>query len=169
MEEVSVAIPSISRTNDHGAPLRAPVFDRFLPAEFRSSDLRIRFKHLVPGGVRGVGWGLQPRGASIEPDEVVQMALGQLREYFAGQRQSHLASRPTSDGNQLAGRSSPTGTRRAEWNRSARRGRSGRSWRPTQSRSLSRATAWSPAMDSVDIPAASPVGIWRLRAGCQRT
>jgi methylated-DNA-[protein]-cysteine S-methyltransferase len=40
----------------------------------------------VPGGVREVGWGLQPRGASIEPDEVVQMALGQLREYFAGQR-----------------------------------------------------------------------------------
>jgi methylated-DNA-[protein]-cysteine S-methyltransferase len=33
-----------------------------------------------------VGWGLQPRGASIEPDEVVQMAPGQLREYFAGQR-----------------------------------------------------------------------------------
>jgi O6-methylguanine-DNA--protein-cysteine methyltransferase len=40
----------------------------------------------VPGGVRGVGWGLQPRGASIEPDEVVLMALGQLREYSAGQR-----------------------------------------------------------------------------------
>ena len=40
----------------------------------------------MPGGVREVGWGLQPRGASIEPDEVVQMALGQLREYFAGQR-----------------------------------------------------------------------------------
>jgi methylated-DNA-[protein]-cysteine S-methyltransferase len=40
----------------------------------------------VPGGVRDVGWGLQPRGASIEPDEVVQMALGQLREYLARQR-----------------------------------------------------------------------------------
>ena len=39
-----------------------------------------------PAGVREVGWRLQPRGASIEPDEVVQMALGQLREYFAGQR-----------------------------------------------------------------------------------
>src|SRR4030095_14506034 len=39
-----------------------------------------------PAGGREVGWRLQPRGASIEPDEVVQMALGQLREYFAGQR-----------------------------------------------------------------------------------
>ena len=39
-----------------------------------------------PAGVREVGWRLQPRGASTEPDEMVQMALGQLREYFAGQR-----------------------------------------------------------------------------------
>src|SRR5687768_18036321 len=39
-----------------------------------------------PAGVREVGWRLDPRGASIEPDETVQMALGQLREYFAGQR-----------------------------------------------------------------------------------
>jgi methylated-DNA-[protein]-cysteine S-methyltransferase len=39
-----------------------------------------------PAGVREVGWRLNPRGASIEPDEMVQRALGQLREYFAGQR-----------------------------------------------------------------------------------
>jgi methylated-DNA-[protein]-cysteine S-methyltransferase len=39
-----------------------------------------------PAGVREVGWRLQQRGASTEPDEMVQMALGQLREYFAGQR-----------------------------------------------------------------------------------
>jgi methylated-DNA-[protein]-cysteine S-methyltransferase len=39
-----------------------------------------------PAGVREVGWRLRPRGASTEPDETVQMALGQLREYFAGQR-----------------------------------------------------------------------------------
>jgi hypothetical protein len=45
----------------------------------------------------------------------------------------------------------------------------GRSWRPPQCRSTCRATAWSPAMDSVDIPAASPAGVWRLSAGCWRT
>ncbi len=39
-----------------------------------------------PAGVRRIGWRLNPRGASIEPDETVQQALGQLREYFAGQR-----------------------------------------------------------------------------------
>jgi methylated-DNA-[protein]-cysteine S-methyltransferase len=39
-----------------------------------------------PAGVRQVGWRLRPEGASTEPDETVQMALGQLREYFAGQR-----------------------------------------------------------------------------------
>ncbi len=39
-----------------------------------------------PAGVREVGWRLRPQGASTEPDETVQMALGQLREYFAGQR-----------------------------------------------------------------------------------
>ena len=37
-------------------------------------------------GVRRVGWRLNPQGASIEPAETVQTALGQLREYFAGQR-----------------------------------------------------------------------------------
>ena len=42
----------------------------------------------VPAVVREVGWRLDPRGASIEPDETVQMALGQLREYFAGQRRN---------------------------------------------------------------------------------
>ncbi len=40
-----------------------------------------------PAGVRRVGWRLNAAGASIEPDETVQLALGQLREYFAGQRQ----------------------------------------------------------------------------------
>jgi methylated-DNA-[protein]-cysteine S-methyltransferase len=39
-----------------------------------------------PAGVREVGWRLRPEGASTEPDETVQMALGQLWEYFAGQR-----------------------------------------------------------------------------------
>ena len=39
-----------------------------------------------PAGVRRVGWRLNPQGASTEPDETVQRALGQLREYFAGQR-----------------------------------------------------------------------------------
>ncbi|HEY5847874.1 MAG TPA: methylated-DNA--[protein]-cysteine S-methyltransferase [Microlunatus sp.] len=37
-------------------------------------------------GLRELGWGLAPRGASTEPDEMVQTVLGQLREYFAGQR-----------------------------------------------------------------------------------
>lgn len=40
-----------------------------------------------PAGIRGVGWRLDASTASIEPDETVQMAIGQLREYFAGQRQ----------------------------------------------------------------------------------
>ena len=39
-----------------------------------------------PAGLRRVGWGLQPGDASREPDETVQIAIGQLREYFAGQR-----------------------------------------------------------------------------------
>ncbi len=39
-----------------------------------------------PGGLRRLGWGLDPGGASTEPDETVQLVLGQLREYFAGQR-----------------------------------------------------------------------------------
>lgn len=39
-----------------------------------------------PAGVRAVGWQLHPGTASTEPDETVQLALGQLREYFAGQR-----------------------------------------------------------------------------------
>ena len=30
-----------------------------------------------PAGVREVGWRLRPGGASTEPDETVQMALGQ--------------------------------------------------------------------------------------------
>ena len=43
-----------------------------------------------PAGVRQVGWRLRPEGASIEPDETVQMARGQLREYFAGQRRDFM-------------------------------------------------------------------------------
>ena len=39
-----------------------------------------------PAGVRRTGWRLAPGGASIEPDETVLQAIGQLREYFAGQR-----------------------------------------------------------------------------------
>ena len=39
-----------------------------------------------PAGVRRIGWRLNPQGASTDPDEMVQRALGQLREYFAGQR-----------------------------------------------------------------------------------
>jgi methylated-DNA-[protein]-cysteine S-methyltransferase len=39
-----------------------------------------------PAGVRAIGWRLDPGGASTEPDETVQRAIGQLREYFAGQR-----------------------------------------------------------------------------------
>ncbi len=39
-----------------------------------------------PAGLRRLGWGLRPGDASREPDETVQLVLGQLREYFAGQR-----------------------------------------------------------------------------------
>jgi methylated-DNA-[protein]-cysteine S-methyltransferase len=39
-----------------------------------------------PAGLRRLGWGLAPGGASQQPDETVQLVLGQLREYFAGQR-----------------------------------------------------------------------------------
>jgi len=39
-----------------------------------------------PHGVRATGWQLDARDASIEPDETLQMVIGQLREYFAGQR-----------------------------------------------------------------------------------
>jgi methylated-DNA-[protein]-cysteine S-methyltransferase len=45
-----------------------------------------------PAGVREVGWRLRPEGASTEPDETVQMALGQLWEYFAGQRRDFTLS-----------------------------------------------------------------------------
>jgi methylated-DNA-[protein]-cysteine S-methyltransferase len=41
-----------------------------------------------PAGVRSTGGRLDPAGASIEPDEMVQQTLGQLREYFAGQRRA---------------------------------------------------------------------------------
>ena len=39
-----------------------------------------------PAGIRATGWRLAVGDASIEPDETVQQAIGQLREYFAGQR-----------------------------------------------------------------------------------
>ena len=39
-----------------------------------------------PAGLRRLGWGLDAGAASDEPDETVQLVLGQLREYFAGQR-----------------------------------------------------------------------------------
>ncbi|HZA03373.1 MAG TPA: methylated-DNA--[protein]-cysteine S-methyltransferase [Propionibacteriaceae bacterium] len=39
-----------------------------------------------PAGVRRVGWRLNPRGASTQPDETVRAALVQLGEYFAGRR-----------------------------------------------------------------------------------
>ena len=39
-----------------------------------------------PAGLRRLGWGVGPGHASREPDETVQLVLGQLREYFAGQR-----------------------------------------------------------------------------------
>jgi methylated-DNA-[protein]-cysteine S-methyltransferase len=39
-----------------------------------------------PDGIAGLGWRLSARNASLEPDETVQQAIGQLREYFAGQR-----------------------------------------------------------------------------------
>ena len=40
-----------------------------------------------PAGLRRLGWGLATRGASTEPDAVVQQVVGQLREYLAGERQ----------------------------------------------------------------------------------
>ena len=39
-----------------------------------------------PGGLRATGWDLRAQGASTEPDETVQVVIGQLREYFAGDR-----------------------------------------------------------------------------------
>jgi methylated-DNA-[protein]-cysteine S-methyltransferase len=39
-----------------------------------------------PAGIRATGWRLAVGDASIEPEETVQQAIGQLREYFAGQR-----------------------------------------------------------------------------------
>ncbi len=39
-----------------------------------------------PAGIRYTGWRLAAEGASIEPEETLQQAIGQLREYFAGQR-----------------------------------------------------------------------------------
>lgn len=39
-----------------------------------------------PAGLRATGWDLSPQGASTEPEETAQVVIGQLREYFAGQR-----------------------------------------------------------------------------------
>ncbi len=57
-----------------------------------------------PAGLRSTGWRLNPAGASIEPDETVQQVLGQLREYFAGQRREFdlVLDLPPRDGNTLA-------------------------------------------------------------------
>ncbi len=41
-----------------------------------------------PSGLQALGWRLAVRGASTEPDETVQQVIGQLREYFAGQRRT---------------------------------------------------------------------------------
>ena len=39
-----------------------------------------------PGGIRALGWGLRPSGASQTFDATVHRALDQLGEYFAGSR-----------------------------------------------------------------------------------
>lgn len=39
-----------------------------------------------PAGLRATGWRLDAGGAATDPDETVQQVIGQLREYFAGQR-----------------------------------------------------------------------------------
>jgi methylated-DNA-[protein]-cysteine S-methyltransferase len=39
-----------------------------------------------PRGLWATGWRLRAQGASTEPEETVQLVIGQLREYFAGQR-----------------------------------------------------------------------------------
>ena len=130
----------------------------------------------MPGGVREVGWGLQPPGASTEPDEVVQMALGQLREYFAGQRRVlrraasrvHLASRPTP----IKPVSEAVLTLRelAEPGGTGVPARAiGEIMAATPVPIIMPCRRRSPAMESVDIPAASLVGMWRLSAGCWRT
>ena len=41
-----------------------------------------------PSGLKALGWRLVVRESSTEPDETVQQVIGQLREYFAGQRRS---------------------------------------------------------------------------------
>ena len=134
-----------------------------------------------PAGVREVGWRLRPQGASTEPDETVQMALGQLREYFAGQRRDFtlpldlppmepvteavlqalrtVGCRETITYGELAKLSGTGVPARAI----------GRSWRPTRCRSSSRAIGWWPAMASADTPAVSRAASWRPSVGCWRT
>ena len=63
-----------------GTPTSRLYFDQF------DSQVGIIGVLAGPAGVRSVGWRLRTAGASTEPDEMVQRALGQLREYFAGQR-----------------------------------------------------------------------------------
>ncbi len=41
-----------------------------------------------PAGIRTVGWRLRPGTASADPDPATQRAIGQLREYFAGERRT---------------------------------------------------------------------------------
>jgi methylated-DNA-[protein]-cysteine S-methyltransferase len=41
-----------------------------------------------PSGLRRCGWGLDVRGTSEEPDQTLQQVLGQLAEYFRGERRT---------------------------------------------------------------------------------
>lgn len=41
-----------------------------------------------PAGIGAVGWRLRPGDASRDPDAGVQQAIGQLEEYFAGEREN---------------------------------------------------------------------------------
>ncbi len=60
------------------------------PTYFDAYDTQVGVVGVVArsDGVLRTGWGLRPDGASTEPDAMVQRALGQLREYFAGQRRT---------------------------------------------------------------------------------
>ena len=134
-----------------------------------------------PAGVREVGWRLDPRGASTEPDEMVQRALGQLREYFAGQRREFALPldlppmEPVTEAVLRAlstvgyGKTITYGELAELSGTGYRPGRSERSWRPTQCRSSFRVIASWQAMDWADIRAVSPVVSWKPSGGCSRT
>ena len=135
-----------------------------------------------PAGVREVGWRLRPEGASIEPDETVQMALGQLREYFAGQRRDFTlpldlpAMEPVSEAVLRALRTVRYGrddhlrrTCQAERHGSAsachRRDHGGQ----PSAHHHPVSSGWWPAMVSGVTPAVNRGGTWRPNAGCWRT